>query len=83
MYCRLIIEGILSFEQTEFNSFSITPQLNEDLSNLSLKNLYIGKNAISINLELIQDKIDTKIYINGVELINKMVKAGEKVTIKI
>ncbi|WP_290476174.1 six-hairpin glycosidase-like protein [Leeuwenhoekiella sp. UBA1003] len=83
LYCRLIIEGILSFEQTEFNSFSITPQLNEDLSNLSLKNLYIGKNAISINLELIQDKIDTKIYINGVELINKMVKAGEKVTIKI
>ena len=83
LYCRLIIEGILLFEQTEFNSFSITPQLNDDLSRLSLKNLYIGEKAISIDLELIEDKIDTKIYLNGVELINKRVKAGEKVTIKI
>ena len=83
LYCRLIIEGMLSFEQTEFNSFSIAPQLSDEMSKINLKNLYIGDKAISIHLQLIDDMIETKIYLNGAELINKQIKAGEKVNVKI
>ncbi|WP_321288777.1 hypothetical protein [uncultured Sunxiuqinia sp.] len=83
LYCRLIIEGILSFEQTAFNSFSITPQLSDKLPSLSIKNLHLGDNNISINLNRIGDKIETEIYLNEVEIINKWVKSGEKVEIEI
>lgn len=83
LYCRLIIEGILSFEQTGFNSFSIKPQLSAKLSKLNLSNLHIGNNNVSIKLHLIGDEIETKIYLNKVEIINKRIKIGQKVIIEI
>jgi len=82
LFCRLIIEGMLSFEQTAFNSFSIKPQLSEKLNRLNIKNLFIGKNNISIHLNLQNAKIETKVIVNGVEAFNKMVSSGEKVEIK-
>ena len=83
LYCRLIIEGMLSFEQTGFNSFSIKPQLSNKLSNLNLSNLHIGNNNVSIKLHLIGDEIETKIYLNKIEIINKRIKIGQKVIIEI
>lgn len=83
LYCRLIIEGMLSFEQTAFNSFTIAPQLSDKLPRLSIKNLHIGKNVISINLHLAGDKVDTKIHLNGKEIINKRVKTGQKIKVNI
>lgn len=83
LYCRLIIEGMLSFEQTGFNSFSIAPKLSDKLPRLSIMNLNIGNNNISINLELIDRNIKTKVYLNGDEIINKTVKNGEKMEINI
>lgn len=34
LYCRLFIEGMLSFDQISFNSFSIVPQLSDKLPSL-------------------------------------------------
>ena len=83
LYCRLIIEGILSFEQTSFNTFSIKPQLSEKLSRLSIKELHIGDNNISINLELIDSTIYTKVYLNGSEIMDKKTRSGEKIEVTI
>ncbi len=83
LYCRLFIEGILSFEQTAFNSFSIAPQLSDKLPRLTIKNLHLGGNLISINLNLIGGIVETKVKINGTEIINKSVKSGEKIIINI
>lgn len=81
LYCRLFIEGMLSFEQTGFNTFSFTPQLSEKLPRLSLKNLHIGDHLFSINLELIDSDVKTKVSMNGVEIIDRKVKCGEKIKV--
>lgn len=81
LYCRMIIEGMLGFKQTAFNSFSITPQLSNQLPVLNVKNLHLGDNVISINLNLVGGKIETKVDLNGAEIINKTVKSCEKVEV--
>lgn len=81
LYCRLFIEGMLSFEQTGFNTFSFTPQLSEKLPRLSLKNLHIGDHIISINLERIDHDVKTNVYMNGVEIMDREVKNGEKIKV--
>jgi len=81
LYCRLFIEGMLSFEQTGFNTFSFTPQLSDKLPRLSLKNLHIGDHLFSINLELIDSDVKTKVYMNGVEIMDRKVKGGEKIKV--
>lgn len=83
LYCRLIIEGILSFEQTGFNSFSFAPQLSDKLPRLSIKNLHIGDNIISINLELIDNNIKSRVYLNGIEIIDRKIRSGEKIEVNI
>ena len=83
LYCRLILEGILSFEQTGFNSFSISPKLSEKLTKLNIKNLHIGANIISINLMLIDKNIKSKVYLNGKKIIDKNIKNGEQIKISI
>jgi len=83
LYCRLIIEGMLSFEQTAFDAFSITPQLSDKLPRFRIKNLHTGDNIISIDLNLVDGKVDTKIYLNGAEIVNKKVEIGEKLEVKI
>ncbi len=83
LFCRVIIEGILSFEQSGFNTFSITPRLSENLSKLKLSDFHIGDNVISIDLKLKKGKIHTNITVNGKEIYNKKVKIGTTITIKI
>ena len=83
LYCRLVIEGILSFRQTAFNSFSITPQLSEELSRLSLNKLHIGDKSISINLELKDNKIQTHVYLNGLIIVDQEIESGQTITIDI
>ncbi|WBL24215.1 six-hairpin glycosidase-like protein [Zunongwangia sp. HGR-M22] len=81
LYCRLIIEGILSFEQTGFNSFSIEPQLSDKLPRLSIKNLHLGDNSISINLEQIDNNIKSSISLNGIKIIDRNIRSGEKIEV--
>lgn len=66
LYCRIFLEGILGIEQTGFSSYNITPQLNEQLPRLTLKNIHLGHTTISIALELIgDDQVSVKISTNG------------------
>lgn len=83
LYCRMVIEGMLGFEQTAFNAFSITPQLSDGLSRLNIKNLHLGGDRISIDLKLVAGQVETKIYRNGMEISNSTVKSGEKVEVEI
>lgn len=82
LYCRIFLEGILSFEQTAFDSFSIRPMLTENLSQFSLKNFYIGDDSFSVSLQLEKNKIKTRIYKNGKKIIDKKIKAGERLRVK-
>ncbi|MFC5683832.1 six-hairpin glycosidase-like protein [Flavobacterium sp. MAHUQ-51] len=81
LYCRLIIEGMLSFEQTGFNSFSIKPQLSDKLPYISLKNLHIGNNKVSLDMKLIDGFVQTKIHLNGTKYLDRKIKMGEKLEI--
>lgn len=79
--CRLIIEGMLSFEQTGFNSFSIKPQLSDKLPYISLKNLHIGNNKVSLHMKLIDGFVQTKIHLNGTKYLDRKIIMGEKLEI--
>jgi len=83
LYCRLIIEGMLGFEQKSFHSFTIAPQLSAQSPSLSLNKLHLGSNVISITLHLINGKVETKIVLNEQVIIHKVVENGEKVVVEI
>ena len=83
LYCRLVIEGMLAFDQTAFDSFSIAPQLSSLLPRLSLKKLHLGGHLISIDLQLIAGQVVTKVDLDGSRILDKTVKSGEKLEIKI
>lgn len=81
LYCRLIIEGMIGFEQNGFRSFTIKPQLSEQLKTLELKRMHIGADQFSIQLLLQGDQIHTKIERNGKKIIDRLVKTGEMVEV--
>ena len=72
---------MLSFEQTGFNSFSIKPQLSDKLPYISLKNLHIGNNKVSLHMKLIDGFVQTKIHLNGTKYLDRKIKMGEKLEI--
>ncbi|NJN28353.1 MAG: six-hairpin glycosidase-like protein [Cyclobacteriaceae bacterium] len=83
LYCRVILEGILGFEQTAFDEFSIVPQLSEELSKLKLSNLHIGDNSITIELLLAKEKVQAKISVDGKKKRKGVYNIGEIISVKI
>ncbi|WP_336517031.1 hypothetical protein [Pollutibacter soli] len=79
LYCRIFIEGLLGLEQDGFAAFSITPNLNQQLHELKLRNMHVGKDVLSFELRLVEDKIETKIFADGKLIKSGSFKAGTKV----
>ncbi|WP_029904509.1 hypothetical protein [Prevotella sp. 10(H)] len=84
LYCRVVTEGIFGFRPTGLNSFSITPQLPNDWEYMQLKNIIaFDKKSIDIDVNKVQDRIKTDIYINGKLVKSIKGKSGQKIDIEL
>jgi hypothetical protein len=83
LYCRIFTEGLLGIEQTGFKSFTFTPYIPEYWNAFKLENIRAFNSNFSIELEKANKQIKLLVTAQNKVLIIKMVKPGEKITVKL
>ena len=81
LYCRIFIEGLLSFEQTGFRSFQIRPRLPEEFDMLSLSKMHVADTEISIDIQRSGDKLHLIVSKPDRPVIDKIVSPSEVITV--
>ena len=82
LYCRIYIEGLLGFEQTDFRSFVFKPTLPSSFNDFEINKIHLADTEISIKLKRSLGKIQVMIYKNESLIYNKTVNPGEKISIE-
>lgn len=84
LFCRIITEGIFGIRPQGLRAFSFTPRLPKDWPNMALKKISGFNSSFDINVSREKDKIRVVVtdLVKGV-IVNKLVKDGESVSIKL
>lgn len=84
LYCRVITEGMFGLRPTGFSSFSITPQLPEGWSNMSLSRIKaFGNRIIDITVAAEKSKIRTEVICDGKKVCSILSENGSKLDVKL
>lgn len=65
LYCRALVEGLLGFDPSGFNTFSLAPRLPKDWQQLSLKNIYAFNTQFDILVKSVRGKYRITIIEKG------------------
>jgi hypothetical protein len=80
LYCRIFIEGLLSFEQTGFRSFVFKPTLPSGFNEFALNKIHLANTEISIKLKRSFTQVHVMIFEKDSLIFDKTVNSRQKVS---
>lgn len=83
LYARIITEGMFGIRPIGLHTFNCTPRLPKEWDKMSLKNICAFGKAFDIEAKRVNGKLQVTVKSNGKEILNKKVKEGEKISVRL
>ena len=83
LYCRIITEGMFGIRPTGLHSFDFIPRLPQEWGHMSLRNICAFGKVFDMEVKRANGKLQVIIQVDGKDILNKKVKEGEKITVRL
>lgn len=83
LYCRIITEGMFGIRPTGLHSFSLTPHLAADWNYMNLRQVKAFDSDFDIEITRKNNKLLVIISKQGKNIINKQIKEGDTIIVKL
>lgn len=83
LYCRIITEGMFGIRPTGFKSFTLTPRLPAEWKYMNLNQIKAFGTSLDIQIKRDKKGLDIRISDNGRIKLQKTIKEGESLTVRL